>query len=349
MAQINISPINYVGIQAAEITSLLTLEALPIADMVEVHEDVRYKKQLALARAGKYGWRKDTTCAKTNTGGQIETEERFIEVTRIYAQNDQCVNDYFQKFIIEQVKNGSESGDLTGVRAAEQVTEMWARDRSLDLQRVLWGGNTAAVAGDFTGSDAATKAAFYSMFDGWLKRIFDAVTAGDINQAYTFSAAPTPTTAIAALRALFEAQSAALRGVARDFKIIAVDTDIYDQFLTNRESFTGSDLSYRLLEDGTERLTFRGIEVREMPIWLQMRSEGSYGAYLPTSVGMLMTRDALHVGTDAYSNETQIQAWYSIDDDKNYVRAKAPYGTQIADDEAIVVCGTAVPGSGSGS
>lgn len=336
MAQLDMADVAYVGIQASELTALPVLEAAGLADIVQIHDDVRYRKQMALVRSGAFAFRTDSSCTKTNTGGEIEAVEKWLEVNRIYAQNDQCVNDYFQKFIIETVKNGAMSGDLTGVQVAEQVITMWARDRGLDVERLVWGGNEAAVSGDFGGSDAAVKAAFYATLDGLLIRVINAVLAGDITAPYTFGGTPDATTTLAAMQALWSAQRAAMRQVPAAQKILAVTPNLYDFYLNNREA-VAVDLAWRLLQDGTEALFFRGIEVRPMNVWLQMQSELSWGSYLPTYLMILTTRDAMAVGTDAYSRETTVDAWYSRDDDKNYVRSKMPLGTVIVDEQMIHV------------
>jgi len=354
MAAANISAINYVGIQASEFTILPTIRATSFAGLVQIHEDVKYRKQLALLRSGKFAYRTETNAAKTATGGGVTGSEVWIEVDRIYSQESQVTADYFEKFLIEAARNGVDSGDLQGVAAAEQIVALYSQDRGVDLERLLWGGLSTAVAGNFTttpDATAAVKAAFYSTVTGFIPRIMAKIATGDIEQPVLIGATPSAADVIGYFRSLFSAQAAQLRAYVPADKVFVCTSNIYDLFLTNRESFTGSDFSFQLQDDGTDLIRFRGIQIVNPNVVNLMQQEVSWGAYLPTSFLFLMSRDALALGADAYSPEASVKTWYSDDDDVNYIRSKAAIGTQIVADYMIVAAtSTEVPSaSASGS
>ena len=339
MAATNISAISYVGEQASEFTIQPMVQAADISNLMQVHTDVMYRKQLALLRSGKYGWRTDTGKNKANTGGGSTGSEVWLEVNRIYAQDEQDVASYFEKFLIEQAKKGNDSGDLGGVSAAEQIVALYSADRALDLERLIWGGNEDAVIGNFTttpDATAATKLAFYRTVTGQLTRMMAKIASGDIQQVALIGATPSATDVIGYFRAVYSGQSAELRATPKAEKYLACTSNIMDLFYTNRESFTGSDFSFQFQNEGPDRVFFRGIEIVNRDVWNIMQQEQSWGAYLPTSFLFLASRDAMAFGADAYSVNTTADTWYDKTDDVNYIRTKAAIGTQFVADYMIV-------------
>jgi len=343
MATANIAAIGYIGLQASEFTIRPQINATSFADIAQIHDDVNYRKQIGLLKSGKFAYRTETAGAKVLTGGAVVGSEVWLEVERIYSQESQVIASYFEKFIIEQAKAGVDSGDLTGVQAAEQIVTMYSSDRGVDLERLLWAGNTAAVAADFidtpgdAGATAVIKAAFFSTVTGLLTRIRAAVVALTVPQVVVIAATPTAAEVLGYFRTIFAGQKALLKGYMPADKVFICTSGVYDLFMTSRESFTGSDLSFIMQNDGTEIVRFRGIEIRNPAVINLMIEETGYGDWLPTAFIYLMSRDTMTIGADMYSPSASVDAWYSKDDDANYIRSKAAIGTQLIEPGDMIV------------
>jgi hypothetical protein len=346
----NLSPLSYVGIQAGELTILPALEASSFQGYAQIHDDVGYRKQLALLYPGKLAYRTETGSAKVNTGGTLPTEERWINVARIYAQEEQISFNFFTKFAAEQLKKGAQSGDLSGVEAQEALVAAWSRDRGADLDRLFWGGLTTATSGNFTTTGdytAAIKAAFFSTVTGFIPRIMAAIGDGDVTQAATISGSPSASDIVGYLETLWLAQSAELDAYAEENKMYVVTRNIWNGLLKQRESFTGSDLSFERQNTAQMRIYYRGIELINPKIINQMQSAGDYGDYMPTSFAFLMSKDVMAIGADAYSPQASVETGYDGKSDVNWIRSKAAIGTELVDLRMIVAATSTAESSSS--
>ena len=326
MSSVDIN-VPFVGQQASELTLLRAFEALNVNAYMRVEENVGYQRQFARLGSSYRSLRKDTTCAKTTTYTN-EATEKILEVTRIFSQADICVNDYFEKFVADQLRTGADSGDLTDTQIASAILERFMQDTAVDVSSLIWFGDTDL-------SDP-----FYNILNGLFKQIKLAVAAGDIVRTQTLGNGDLADCAARdILRGLHTGANVRLKQVPNNQKVMLVSGEIWENWLACKELGDSccTELGWTLEVEGTQALAYRGIPVLPMWNWDRVVDEQVVAVYDNRYHAVYTTIDNLMLGTDRFASTNEARVWYSVDDDQNYMRMKFPLGVTVFDEGLIAV------------
>jgi hypothetical protein len=172
----------------------------------------------------------------------------------------------------------------------------------------------ANATGDLAGSRAATTA----------NTAPDALSAGESEDIFL---------------GLWEGAPKVLKQIPKKGKVLLVTTTILDNYITYLESL-GTEAANKLLVDGQEFYTYRGIPIIDMG-WDEhldadfAHASGSLPAYphrvIYTALGNLV------LGLDAANNYNKTEMWYNKDEEENRFRTKLIMGAQYVHHELMAV------------
>lgn len=218
-----------------------------------------------------------------------------------------------------------------------------------EMQRLAWfGDKSAETVTDGGVIRTAAMLPYFTVLDGFWKRLFDLVTA-----------TPTIRTTIAAnSQATAAAQQSAMlvSGVATGIintmilnaspelrsaeGVIYVslkmkDALVYDLQQNNR----GSNLQWETLFDGAQATYYQGIRLVALPIWDKVINAYEGNGTKPNNPfrAVYTTKNNLLLGTTSTSELTELDVFYVEKDEKTYIRAKDYMGTMVADPNMVQV------------
>jgi hypothetical protein len=319
--------VDFDGQQANELILLPAFDAGAFQNYMRIEENVGFQRQFARVGSGYKSLRKDDSCAKENTY-ENEATPKLLKVSRLYSQGEICVNDYFDKFVADQLKAGVESGDLTDTQVAAAILQRYAEDLQTDINSLIW----------FADEDESDP--FYSSLDGLFKQIKLGVAGGDIKRTETIGngdLSDSDTRDI--LKSLQVNCDLRLKQRPMNRKIQLVSGAIWEGFLSLKENGDKNctELGWQLEIDGTQAMSYRGVPIAPMWNWDRVVDEGVVGVYQNRYHAVYTTLDNLMLGTDRFGSLSQVEFWYERKPDQNYMRAKFPLGTTVFDEGLIAV------------
>ncbi len=167
---------------------------------------------------------------------------------------------------------------------------------------------SAAVTGDLTGSRAATT-------------------------PNTAPSALATDEALAMFKNMFDNSPRVLKAIKKNKKVFLVSDDVYSNYYDTLDTL-GTEQANKKLEDGVEKLTYRGVEIQSM----------SWGEYLdadfPTGYPsriIYTAIDNLVLGIDAKSEFNKSEFWYNQDEQENRYRIQLKIGAQYVHNELMSV------------
>lgn len=140
-------------------------------------------------------------------------------------------------------------------------------------------------------------------------------------------------------KGLWEGAPKVLKQIPKKGKVLLVTTTVLDNYITYLESL-GTEAANKLLIDGQEFYTYRGIPIIDMG-WDESldadfaHASGSLPGYphrvIYTALGNLV------LGLDAANNYNKTEMWYNKDEEENRFRTKLIMGAQYVHDELMAV------------
>jgi hypothetical protein len=104
-----------------------------------------------------------------------------------------------------------------------------------------------------------------------------------------------------------------------------VSYSVYENYMEYLESIQGVEAAYRLLQDGTRALYWRGIPVIPHQIWdaYAADSDINFGVGVTTdfNLAMLVADGNLVTAIDTISPASMVEMWYDKKDELNYAKA----------------------------
>ena len=262
--------------------------------------------------------RKSTGCGSVNYDALTLTAKEFVP-TPLKGGVSFCAED-LQATVFQAARNaGVRRAEVTGTVFEALLLETVINGISSDIKRLAWLGNTAAVS------------AKYSPFNGiWEQAIAD----GSIT-AYT-SAGSGAALAAGASITIFEDLYAgantsdhlkeAIQSGQYGMPVFHVSPTVYINYLEYLESVSGVEGAYRLLQDGTRALMYRGCAVVNHALWNTTNcadSDINFGGGVVNNFNLaLLTVDTnLVLAIDTYDPTAQVKLWY--DDDAELTKGKS--------------------------
>lgn len=294
-----------------------------------VKQDVKSKQQLfrVLPFSNTDLLRKAQECnpvARDITDAVIDN--RTLETFDVGDELSQCYT-AFQDIIFEKwLETGPEIGNLTGTMVEKVILTLLQDGLRRAFFRILNFGdqNSASVA--------------YNMITGILPKLIQGLAEydpSDTGSNYCVSRVDTitalnnnaTTNAEYYLRRLQENAPNLLRSMPIQDRVFLVTQNVYDNYLTQIENRTATEGAFKLLQDGTKALFFRGIEVVPILMWDELLRFGSAPLGTTANTLVLYTTPKNHViGLDRNNDEHRVEVWYDKRDDLLRTRMKFKLG-----------------------
>jgi hypothetical protein len=264
--------------------------------------------------------RKYTVCSdQSETGDGITLSEKIITTGTLAVRMEQC-NDIWRDTIFQyKMKKGVEDNDfLDDAQLNSLMQELIVQASGRNAFDLLWFGNTAGGDNRRNGIDGA-----------WTQ-IIQNVPGYCIDKIDTIgNNLPDANNTILFFRNLYNNCDAELFQLPENEKQFVVTRSIYQALLAAYSDRTiDSDYIQMNLVNGIPTLYFYGIEVIAESRWDAAISTWSLGnphriLYMPKPSSAASN---MILGTDRTSDQTNLQAWYSIDDDKQNFRMRYKLG-----------------------
>jgi len=258
--------------------------------------------------------RKSTGCGSVNYATYAPDKKQFTP-TKLKGGTKLCaetLDDVYAQARAKGVKRAEVAGTVLETLLIDSAME----GLMSDIHTLTWLGNTGSSA------------AFYQPFDGiWAQSIADgAIT------AYTSAGSGSALTAGQCIT-IFEDlanganTSNALKAQLRKGEGVSlhVSYSVYSNYLEFLESVQGVESAYRLLQDGTRVLYWRGIPVIPHQIWdaYAADSEINFGAGVTDNFNLaILSADGnLVTVMDTISPASMLEMWYDKKDEMNYAKS----------------------------
>jgi hypothetical protein len=294
----------------------------PVYRDTDIRSTFRYvnvpgnKKKLGFVQELEKVVRQYTSCGFQPIGN-VSIYDRCIEVERLRADLVMCWEEFKDTIFEESFKRGVAMPDLTGTIVFNILEDMVRNAVIKDNMRLAFFGNKAVA-------DPA-----YNSVDGfWSVYLPQFVTA---NQAPYFNtnsgAALSSGDGIEFLRTVYDNADVRLKGLPTNLKKFFVSGSIAMQYREDLENASGIEGAYRLLQDGSEVLTFRGVEVVPMWTWDTIMT-ADFNA--PNTHFILYTTpDNLALGGDVTDTESLFRVWYDEEDEQVKIKTRYKMGFQV--------------------
>ena len=146
--------------------------------------------------------------------------------------------------------------------------------------------------------------------------------------------------AMAAFKAIYNAQPAVLKAESNAEKVIHCDWDTYENYQsTLEEDGKYTDMAKVMLQNGVERLAYRGIQIipHQWDEYLDDTPHAS-GANPARSTRILLTTPQnLVLGVDGTADDMKQEFWYNQDEQENRLRTQFRMGVQYVHNQMMVV------------
>ena len=274
----------------------------------------------------------DGGCGFT-ASGSATISDKTITPEKLKINLEMCSDEFDQTIFAETYKAGVDVNDIQGTLVGDIIRNLLINSMSADIPQIIWWSDI--VSGD----------PFFGNLDGYIELIDDATTAGTIGHFEDLTAGGfvngsgvwQTDGALGALRALYANQPATMRAISRNEKKIMCNSAMVDNLLDSYEN-TGTDSGLARLAEGVGELSFRGIQVVEMPTWTQAIADASnpQKALVGENCVVMTIPDNLVVGSNIQAPESQVLVWYDVKDELVRFKVKFTLGAQIIHPELIV-------------
>ena len=256
------------------------------------------------------------------TGGDsAERKQKVIDLNKIKAEVGFSASTYFQQ-VYELIVGRSNVNldDLTGSELEQAETELFRAAIAESLRVQMWVGDKQ--------SNAAHQ------IDGFLTLAHSYVEDGDAPSVTISGAKPNAENVLQLLKSMWVAASPELKALKGEGNLVYfVTSDIYDAYEEYLDTL-GADGAYTDLISGRRELSYHGIKIVDMGISKYMPL-----AYNGCSTHCLLTDRrnlALAVNTADFPG-SEVRMWYNPDEMENRQRAIFMVGTEILDENLLVV------------
>jgi len=250
----------------------------------------------------------DANCGLGTATDGIAPTNRTLEVEPMQVYLNQCASAFRDTVMEELLKSGVDENDFTDGEINSIINQVIVEGARRDHFRLFsFGDKNAALNAN------------YNFVDGLWTRIYNStVTDYCVNKAAALGTGSLSAgAALTALRSVHEGAANLLKQAPAQEKKFFVTQSVYENYLTSLESTTsGSDQQFRLLEDGTMALQFRGIDVIPIVAWDEDLADSNNPWNGTLQHLILYTTPKNHIiGYDRTGDESSFKAWYSDDDD----------------------------------
>lgn len=339
----NITTYTYPGILSKELIQKPKIDTPAIGELFTVRSGVRSKEQLHLMTpltAGQVLSKGTATCDPTYTQAGSITGKTLE--TGLFEINLSWCKKEFQGLLSNYnalgddpslVQDGLSGYDLSGQGIRNKILDEVTEGGRLDFWRVALFGQTG-----YLGSS------FYSTIDGLWTNYLDnfsnycikPVTNALPNQANsTLNANQARDT----FRAMFTQAPIILKQLIVSGKLkLFVTGSMWENYLQSLEENCCVEGSWRLLQDGTKKLTYRGVEL--VPLWIAdqvLENETSPYSGLLRHFAILTLPENNILGVENASDLNNIEMCYDCRTKTTYIQGEMRFGTNFLNCDLTVI------------
>lgn len=325
--------------------------------LVTIQEGIKADKQLIVfnRHTGLSGYKQDSCPTPTNASWGFDANEKIWSPKYIGDRYAECYGTFMDTFAQWMLNAGVSKSDLTSTELGAFIMEQLQDNLAEVMQRYFWFGDKGIVAGT-NNNLGAGDLKFFNAIDGIFAQAFDIVTANasrlsttdldtyNSNTTYAtqkFDASATTNKVVSnALDSVWYDADMRLRSMAKSELYYYVTQSVYDQLERERKSVGAIDLPYTRQESGITSLTWNGIQVVPMQIWDRMIAS-YFGndatptySVLPHRI-MLAPKSNLLLGVETTGSLSELDSWYSKDDEMMYAKFGASIDAKIGLDNMI--------------
>ncbi len=308
---LNVSGVSWCGQQANEVLIKPTFLTPEITSMMQVMINIKSRKQLAL----------DSILEDVLQDG-TDLSEKFIELCDVKINLDQCAKNLRDSFMEEWLQSGNAINDITGTKVEDYILDKVQNAARIDLFKVIWFGDTNSA--DTT----------LSVCTGHWTRLIQSVNAYGINRAGSFNEVLGDCESLDIFRTIWKEQSDLLDSRPDNEKYLAVTRSVWENYQKCLEDKCCGDRGVFLTENGTPKLTFRGVEVRKITEWDRIIKAKNLA--FPHRA-LYTFKDNLVLGTDSLAATNTLEILYNPYTKLNQIDAEFKMGTQFIYNELTVV------------
>ena len=299
-----------------------------------------------------------TGCGTDYDHNLMNTIEKEWDIKRWEIKEEICYADLEGTLAQSALRSGTAVEDLTGT---DYIDKFAAPRLTLAIKklinRVAWFGDKDATVYHSSSNTNGTlkpgqNAANFTIADGLWKRLFAGVAGGKVkrvsieangkaSKAEQKSAIRAAGVASGIIEDIITEAPAALRQM--DGLRLYVSQALADALtLDVRHNNRGSELQWEALKEGISTARFAGVEIVALPFWDEIidgslqNTENTNAADKPFRA-LLSVKDNLLVGTESTSEMAELVIGFDQRSGVNYIKAIDSIGTQIADDNLVVV------------
>lgn len=295
--------------QNAEQLGIRVMYNMPVPTTVQM-----WSPRADLLKSYSSGW---------SGGDSALRQQKRIDLKKMKAEVGFSASDYFQQ-VYELIVGRSDVNldDLTGSELEQAETEMFRASIAESLRVSMWIGDT-------------TKSSF-NLINGFftLARIYrEEVTAPYVDFSEEGVNADNVIDLFQRMWSIAPLELKALKSEGHLAFYVTTDIcDAYEQYLDNR----GGDSAYVDLVSGRRELTYHGIKIVDTGVSKMLAARGDA---VQTHCLLTDSRNlALAVNTADYPG-SEVRMWYNPDLMENRQRAIFMAGTEILDEELMVLAG----------
>lgn len=328
-----------------------------LTSLVTVTEGIKADKQLIIwGRHTGLSGKQITACpTPTNSTWGFDTIEKTWSPKYIGDRYEECYQTFMDTFAQWMLNAGVNKSDFTNTELAAFIVEQMQDMVAEVYQRFFWFGDKGIVAGT-NNNLSAGQVAFFNAIDGIWAQVFDIVTASAIRKSTTdlatkngqasyalqkFNATDVTNQVVSkALDSVWYDADMRLRSMAKNQLNYYVTQSVYDQLEKERKAISGIDLPYNRQENGLTTLTWNGINVVPVQLWDRMIT-AYFGddatpvkSTLPHRV-LLAPQSNLLLGVETVGSMSELDAWYSKDNEVMYAKFGASIDAKVGVDTMI--------------
>lgn len=328
-----------------------------LTSLVTVQEGIKADKQLIIfdRHSGLSGKHVTACPTPTNTTWGFNAIEKTWQPKYIGDRYSECYQTFMDTFVQWSLNAGVNKADWTGTEMAAFIVEQMQDMIAEVFQRLFWFGDMGIVAGT-NNQLSAGQVAFFNPIDGIWAQVFDIVTADAARKSTTdigtknaaasyalqkFSATDVTNQVVSkSLDAVWYDADMRLRQMGRSELTYYVTQSVYDQLERERKAISGIELPYNRQENGITSLVWNGINVTPIQLWDRMIA-AYFGddvtpvkSTLPHRV-LLAPKSNLLLGVETTGSLSELDAWYSKDDEVMYAKFGASVDAKIGIDSMI--------------
>ena len=299
-----------------------------------------------------------TGCGTDYDHNLMNTIEKEWDIKRWQIKEEICYHDLEGTLAQSALRSGTAVEDLTGTDYIDKFAapRLTTAVKKL-INRIAWFGDKAASVYESSGNTNGTlkpgqKAENFTIADGLWKRVFAGVAGGTIKRVAVAANGKTSKaeqkTAIRAagvasgiIEDLITEAPAVLRQM--EGLRVYVSQALADALtLDVRHNNRGSELQWEALKAGISTTRYAGVEIVALPFWDEIiegslqNTENTAAADKPFRA-LLSVKDNLLVGSESDNEMAELVIGFDQRSGVNYIKVIDSIGTQIADDNLVVV------------